>query len=149
MSNTKIQCKNEEHSFGVWPAREKVSTTLCLVSMGGGKVGLTYESTFSGVKDGSVQGGPIEVPGNLQRVINDSPKVTITVTEYQNTGTYASIHVEITVDIPVLGTKTIYSQTLGGNYSAQMNGWSSALTSFSKAVAPPATDREREAGRAS
>lgn len=131
--NTDIQCKTEKHSFGF--GAEKVSTTLCLVNMGAGKVGLRYESKFSGIKDGDVSGGPIEIDGNLEKTIHNDPKVAITVSGYQNTGSYASMHVKIVVDGPFpIGKVTIYDQTLGGNFQAQATGWAVALDSVANSL---------------
>lgn len=131
---TRIQCKTQSESYGF--GAEKVSTTLCLVHMGGAKVGLTYESEFSGIKSGQVSGGPIEVDGNIARDVNPDPKVTISVSGYENTGSHASMHVSITVAIPLplVGTKTIYSQTLAGDYTPGVAGWAPVLEAVAGAT---------------
>lgn len=131
---SQIDCKSESHSYGALFAKEKVTTNICLVNMGAKKVGLTYESKFSGIKSGDVHGGPFEVDDNMSKTLNNSPKVQLAISGYQNTGSYASMHVKITVDIPVLGTKTIYDKTLGGNYSASSTGWATALASVAETV---------------
>lgn len=126
MSYTIIDQKTEKHNFGVWPVTETVTTTLSLVNMGSGKFGLTYDSGFSGVKKGHVSGGPYEVTGNENIVVNENPKVVATISNFNKTESYISMHEKITVDIPIIGTKTIYDQTIGGEYSSE-TGWTVAL----------------------
>lgn len=135
MSNyTVIDQKVEEHSYGLWPIKEKITTTIALVNLGSKKVGLTYDAEFSGIKDGHVNGGPAEIDGNMTQIINENPKVELVIAQYQNTGSYASMNVQITVDMPVLGTHAIFNQTLGGSYSAAGTGWQVALKSAAAAV---------------
>ena len=133
MDYTVISEKTESHTFGVWPVKEKVTTTMSLVNMGNGQLGLSYESTFSGIKEGDVKGGPEEIDGDVEKVVNDSPKVVVAVSEFNKASNYASMHVEISVEIPVIGTEQIYSQTLGGSYSED-TGWSVAIARASSAI---------------
>ena len=118
MSNTVIDKKTETHKFGGWIASESVTTTISLVNMGDGKFGLSYDSKFSGVKDGHVQGGPFAVDGNKNIKVHSSPDVHLTISKFDKTSSTISMNVDITVDIPVLGTKTIFDQTLSGTYAA-------------------------------
>lgn len=127
MSNTIIDKKTDNHNFGSWPVKETVSTTLFLANMGSGKIGLSYDCKFSGVKNGHVQGVPIEVTENKNIVVNDSPKVTLIISNFNKTETYVSLHVKITVLF--MGTKTIYNETLGGEYTSE-SGWALALASL-------------------
>jgi len=122
MSYTVIDKKTEHHDFGVWPVKISIDATLALVNMGNGTLGLSYDCVFRGAKSGHVQGGPIQVDGNMTKVVNENPKVLAIISGYQKTPTYASTHVQITVDIPVIGTKTLFDSTLGGNIPAE-NAW--------------------------
>ena len=126
MSYTVIDKKAELHTYGVWPVKEKVSTTLTLLNLDSGQIGASYDSEFGGVKNGHVQGGPIVVDGDKTAVVNESPKVTVVVSQFNKTPSYISMHIAITVDIPVIGTETIYSQTLGGHYDG-LSGWAAAI----------------------
>ena len=132
MSSTVIDSKTESHSFGFWPVKEKVETTLSLVNMGQGKTGGNYNSKFSGVKSGHVSGGPIEISKNETKVVNPSPKVEVIVSNFSKTDTEVSMHIKITVDIPVIGTETIYSQTLGGKYNREVVGWNAVVGDVDK-----------------
>ncbi|ADQ80270.1 hypothetical protein Palpr_2134 [Paludibacter propionicigenes WB4] len=122
MSYTVIDKKAEHHSFGVWPVKINVDTTLTLVKQENDHLGISYDCVFSGVKSGHVQGGPIQVDGDMTKVVNDNPKVLVIISGYQKTAAYASMHVKITVDAPVIGTITIFDSTLGGNIPAG-NAW--------------------------
>ncbi|CAD6876888.1 hypothetical protein [Methylomonas fluvii] len=97
--------------------------------MGNGKIGVSYDSVFSGVKSGHVQGGPIEINGDITKVVNDSPRVAVIVSQFNKSPNYISMHIAITVDIPVIGTQTLYSQTLGGHYDA-ITGWTVAISNI-------------------
>ena len=131
MSNTVIDSKTDKRKFGFWPVTETVTTTLTLVNLGAGRVGINYHSKFSGVKDGEVSGGPIEVSGDIEKVVNQSPKVTVIVSQFNKTSNYISMHVKIVVDIPVIGSETIYSKTLGGDLGAE-TGFAVALDGVKK-----------------
>ncbi|HSZ33250.1 MAG TPA: hypothetical protein VK772_08060, partial [Puia sp.] len=52
---------------------------------------------------------------------NADPLVTVTISEFADSGTNISIHVMIRVAIPVIGTRTIFDETLAGHYSATSN----------------------------
>lgn len=117
MANAIIASKTDDKTFGAWPLKEKISTTITLLQTGSDAFGLAYQAVYSGIKSGSVSGGPYAVSGNLNKVVNQSPKVTLIVSNYSDTGSYISMRVIITVDIPVIGTETIFDETLGGSYS--------------------------------
>lgn len=125
MSSTVIDSKTQSHKFGVWPFTETVTTTLKLVEISSGTFGIIYDSKYSGIKDGHVGGGPIPISGNGSYEVNKSPKVEVIVTNYSDDGSSISMNIKITVDIPVLGTKTIFDATLGGAYS--LGGWESMV----------------------
>ncbi len=125
-SNTVIDSKTDKHSFGFWKAKEEVTTTITLVHMGGGQFGLSYDCEFSGIKSGHVSGGPYPVSGNMHKVLHNSPQVVLTISNFDETSTTISMKVTITVDIPVIGNKTIYDETLGGAYTSGA-GWDIAL----------------------
>ncbi len=133
MSYTTIDTRTQSHSFDVLFVHEDVNTTMSLVNMGDGKLGLIYDSHFSGIKSGHVHGGPITVEGNIDKVVHDSPKVSVIIIGFNQTASYVSMHVTIEVDIPVLGSKTIFSKTLGGAYQTT-TGWAAALTEFNQVL---------------
>ena len=135
MSNSVIDSKTQEHSFGFWPVTEKVKTTLTLVEIDPGNFGITYVASYSGVKDGNVSGGPVSIPGNGNYKVNDDPEVVVKVSNYSESDTYISMHIVITVAIPVLGTKTIFDATLGGEYG--LSGWSAMVSHISKISQKP------------
>lgn len=122
MNYTVIDSKTESHSYGFWKASENVKTTISLLNMGGGKVGLSYSASYSGLETGTVQGGPFEVDGDETKKVHDSPEVDVVISQYEKGENHVSTHVAITVDIPVIGKQTIYSETLAGNYSVT-TGW--------------------------
>ncbi|MDY0321396.1 MAG: hypothetical protein WHU93_02165 [Arcobacteraceae bacterium] len=126
MAFTVIDSKTESQSYGGFPVSEKVKTTLQLLNMGDGNIGLSYDSSFSGVKSGQVHGGPIAINGNEDKVVNQTPRIVVSISEFNKSKSYASMHVRIVVDIPVLGNKTIYNQTLGGHYE-ESTGWAVAM----------------------
>lgn len=131
MSNIVIDSKTESHSFGALFAKEKVKTTISLVKMANAKFGLSYNSEFSGIKDGHVSGGPYEVSGNENLTAHDSPKVMLIISNYTVTAESISMNVEITVDIPVIGSETIYNETLSGTNTSG-KPWSSIMEHFSQ-----------------
>ncbi|MBS7564181.1 hypothetical protein KHS38_07165 [Mucilaginibacter sp. Bleaf8] len=118
MANSVIDTKTDKHTFGVWPVKETVTTTLSLILTGPDTFGLNYQAQYSGIKSGTVSGGPYAVSGNGSFVVNDNPKVTVTISNYSDSGSYISMHIQITVDIPVIGTETIFDETLGGPYGS-------------------------------
>ncbi|MBD7912848.1 MULTISPECIES: hypothetical protein [Clostridium] len=126
-----IDSKTEKHTYGTLFLKETVTTTLTLLYTGSTTTyGLNYDSKFSGIKDGHVQGGPISVSDNITVVVNANPKVTVIISEFNNNieNHYISLHVIIKVDIPIIGEETIYDQTLGGKYNPDKTGWEVALS---------------------
>lgn len=122
MNYTVIDSKTDKHTYGTWPAKETVETTISLVEMDDGNFGLKYDSKFSGIKSGHVQGGPYQVDGNMEIKVNDNPKVMLIISNYNKTEEIIVMSVKITVNIPVIGTKTIFNETLSGNYTSN-TGW--------------------------
>lgn len=120
MSNTVIDRKKESHSFGFWPAKEEVTTTITLIKNENDTFGILYESRFEGIKDGHVSGGPYEINGNESRVVNNSPKVKLIISNYYKSENTITMTVKITVDIPVIGTETIYKKTLSGDWGSMV-----------------------------
>ena len=122
MSNTVIESKTYSHHFGLWPASEKVKTTMNLMKMPDGMFCLSYVSKFSGIKDGHVSGGPYEITGNVEIIAQQNPKVLLQVSGYHKTASTISMNVSVIADIPVMGTHTIYSKSLCGTYSPKSAG---------------------------
>lgn len=115
-----IDSKTEKHSYNAFFSKENVETTLALIyTESTNSIGIGYYSKFSGIKEGHVQGGPIAVSGNITVVVNPNPKVTVIINQFHDdiSNNYISLHVTITVDIPMLSKKTVYNQTLGGKYN--------------------------------
>ncbi|MBD0258305.1 MAG: hypothetical protein ICV83_21535 [Cytophagales bacterium] len=81
--------------------------------------GITYNVVYTGVKDGNVTGGPAPITGNGSNVVNQNPKVTVTVSNYTDSGQAISMHINVQVDAPKLGTITIFDDDLSGPYSNQ------------------------------
>lgn len=117
-----IQNKTDKHQFGVWPVAESVTTIITLIYTDSKTFAIDYDCTFSGVKSGHVQGGPISVFGNTTVIVNQNPEVKVTITQFNNdtSRNYISLHIKIEVNIPVIGWKTIFDETLGGDYN--LNG---------------------------
>lgn len=115
MKNKVICQKTETNSYGIWPAKESVTTTISLINAGNGTVGLSYDCSFNGVKSGHVHGGPYPVSKDENIVVNDSPEVHVIISEFNNTGSYVTLCMELVVNIPVIGSKTIYKQILEGS----------------------------------
>ncbi|WP_221801925.1 hypothetical protein [Oceanobacter mangrovi] len=120
MSNAVIDKKSEKNSFGFLTMKAHVDTTLTLVEMEEGKTGVLYETVFSGLKDGRMNGGPFVISKNTTRQVNDSPEVNVIVSEFDKQQDAVSMRITITVDIPVLGKQTIYNQTLAGKCTSQV-----------------------------
>lgn len=117
MSYPVIASKTDNNNWFI----EKCSVTLTLVQMSPAdpKFGLSYSADWSGVKKGNTAGGPYPVAGNGTTVVNQDPKVTLIVSDYTDTGSTISMHVEVTVDAGgVIGTKTVFDDTLSGSYPA-------------------------------
>lgn len=116
MANTLIDTKTEIHTFGVWPLKETVTTTIQLYKLEIGGFGASYSVLYSGVKDGDVAGGPIPIQGNMIQEISPDPsvKVKVTVSEYLDSRTTVSMHITAEVTVSEYGTKMIFNQTLGG-----------------------------------
>lgn len=130
MSNSVIDSKTQSFDFGFWPFKEKVTTTLDLVEISAGKFGVNYKAVYSGLKDGTVSGGPAMIPSDGTYIVNEDPKVAVIVTNYSDSGAYISMNIQITVDIPVIGTETIFDGTLGGAYGSP--GWAGIVNHISK-----------------
>ena len=119
MSQNIIDTKSERHSYKVFFTQEDIRTILSLVYMGNNSFALNYNSWFSGVKAGHVQGGPISISGNTRIKVNNNPAVFVTVSHFNSDlqNHSISLHVTINVNIPMIGPKIIYNQTLGGHYT--------------------------------
>ena len=114
MSHAVIDKKSEKTSFGFLTMKAKVDTTLTLVELEAGQVGVLYEAVFSGIKDGRVNGGPMVISKNTTKQVNDSPEVNVVVSNFDKQADAVAMHITITVDVPMLGKQTIYNQTLAG-----------------------------------
>lgn len=114
-----IDKKSDSHSFGRWPLKEQIDTTLTLVETDPGVFGLYYEVNYSGIRGGNAQGGPIAVSGNVSSRVTEKPvPVDVQVSNYSNdTATSTiSMHITIIAHSGVIGDVTLYDQTLGGKY---------------------------------
>jgi hypothetical protein len=114
-----IDKKSDNHSFGVWPVKEQINTTLTLVETNPGVFGIYYEVNYSGVRGGNAQGGPIALSGNISSRVTESPvPVDVQVSNYSNDTATSTISMHITViaHSGVIGDITLYDQTLGGKY---------------------------------
>lgn len=132
MGYSVIDSRTEKTSFGLGAL--KVQTTLTLVKMDEGGFGILYSADYSGMKEGHVTGGPASLPsGNARVVVNASPEVVLIITNYVDSGSTISMHVQVTVAVPVLGTKTIFNNTLGGRYSLS-NPWEDLVASFPESL---------------
>jgi len=97
-----------------------------LVNLGGEKFGIQYRSKFFGIKDGDVVGEPIQVNRDTIKIVHNDPEVKIIISNYSKGSNHISMHIKINVDIPVIGEKTMYDKTLGGDYLRSI-GWEAAL----------------------
>ncbi|MDS0527350.1 hypothetical protein NNC19_16795 [Clostridium sp. SHJSY1] len=112
-----IDSKTEKHSYAALFAKENIETTLTLIyTESSGSFRVNYDSKFSGIKEGHIQGGPIDISGNTSIVVNNNPKVSVIISQfhYDIPNNYISLHITITVDIPIIGNQIIYNQTLSG-----------------------------------
>jgi hypothetical protein len=108
-----IDSKTESHDYFV----EKVSTTLTLLETASDQFGIDYNATYSGIfGSGSVQGGPITVSQNGSWIINDNPRITVSVSNYSDDKGNRLVSMHITIHVDVLGGINIFDQTLGGKY---------------------------------
>jgi|SRR5580692_11271050 hypothetical protein len=118
MANPIIDTKTDKNTFGSI-LKETISATISLVETAPGQFGLNYQFLYSGIKSGSSSSdAPIVVTANGTYIANPSPKVTYTIAGYTDTGNSISMQVTIMVDIPALGTKTVFNETLSGPYGA-------------------------------
>ena len=121
MTNTVIDSKTQSKTFGLWPAKETVTTTLNLLELSAENppsFGISYDVSYSGIKDGHIVGGPINVQGNGTYVVNENPRVVVTISNYSLSGNLISFHIVINVTAPVIGDITIFDGTLGGPYGS-------------------------------
>lgn len=133
MSTTVIASKTQKVKFGFWPVKEEVTTTLQLVNLGKGNFAIDYYSRFTGIKDGNTKGGPIRILGNTEELVNAHPEVKVTVKNFSTQERHVSMHIIIAVDIPFIGMKTIYDQTLGGTFE-HIAGWQLSLANLEAAM---------------
>jgi len=116
MTNSIIATKTEENNFGNFLFKEKIITELTLVQTDLDKFGINYQIVFTGAKDGSTNGGPMVISKNEIFQANADPLVTVTISEYEDSGATISMHILIRVALPVLGTKSIFDGILAGPY---------------------------------
>ncbi len=115
MANSVIDSKTDKHSYVL--GAEKVSTTLTLIETSPGNFGISYKSKYSGIKSGSVHGGPIAVSGDINKKVHSNPDVTVVVSNYSKSSAHISMHIKIEVDTgTIIGKVTIFDDTLGGKY---------------------------------
>ena len=111
-----IDSKYQETSFG---AGGKTRTTMNLIEVGPDKFGLSYDVAYTtSIFDSwhHSSGGPFDVSGNTSTVVNETPKVTVTVSNYSDDRKNHLISMHVVIDVSIIGV--IYDQTLGGRYGA-------------------------------
>jgi hypothetical protein len=118
MSYTVIDSKEESHLYLL--VGQKVSTEVSLLNMGSGEIGLSYTFYYSGIESGAAYSGPELVSGNTSQIFKEDSKVTCTVSQFNQTDDYVSMHVKIVVDLE--GSHTIYNQSLSGYYDNNQTG---------------------------
>ena len=116
MSTTVIDTKTEKRTFKAMLLKEHIDTTIALEQLANGAFGLSYNCHFYGVKAGKQSGGPFELTGNVRSAVQEHPTVILVVSNFQQTAQHIRMDVAITIDFPIVGTKTIYNQTLEGQY---------------------------------
>jgi hypothetical protein len=110
-----IDTEVEYHAFGF--GVEKITTTLTLLELTPGKFGMDYEFQYSGKETGdSKSPAPVAINQNCMVTAETNPTVIYTVANYSDSGTYVSMQITITIDMGILGTKTVFDKTLGGKY---------------------------------
>jgi hypothetical protein len=114
MGNDVIDSKTDVRDFGSL-IHVNISTTLTLAQTGPGQRGILYEIAYSGIKSGNVTGGPLPVQGEGCFQPHEDPPVTVTVSEYADVGSSITMRIHIQVQIPILGSKTIFDQILSGS----------------------------------
>lgn len=117
MAHQIIAQKVDKRKFTALLMKEYIDTTLQLVHLPDDKFGISYQCHFYGVKEGKRSGGPFEVSGNAKSSVQQNPEVVLEVCNFQKTDCAISMDILITIDLPIVGTKTIYDQTLGGSYT--------------------------------
>lgn len=113
-----IDKQTDQHDFGIWHLREHISVTLILLETAPDIFAVSYDVSYSGVKDGHVSGGPFPVDGNGTHVVNQNPKVTVAFSNWSEdkANHLISTHCNISVDAHVLGNITVFDKTIGGKY---------------------------------
>ena len=110
--NVVIDRKSQKVTFGLWPIKEDIETTMTLVQMEDGGCGLIYDAEYSGVKKWHATGGPIKVSGNQTATVNEDPPIRVTISDWSETDQRISARVKITVEF--MGNHTLYNQILVG-----------------------------------
>jgi len=116
MENDVIDSKTDVRDFGSL-IHVNIATKLTLAHTGPGQRGILYEITYTGIKSGNVAGGPLPVKGEGCFQPHEDPPVTVTVSEYADVGSSITMRIHIQVQIPILGSKTIFDQILSGSCS--------------------------------
>jgi len=113
-----IDKQTDQHNFEVLRVRGHISVTLILLETAPDTFAVNYEASYSGMKDGHLSGGPFPVNGNGTHVVNQNPKVTVTLSNWSDdkANHLISAHCKISVDVPVLGNTTVFDKTIGGKY---------------------------------
>ena len=129
MSYTVINTKIDKTSFAF--GAKKVITTISLVNMGSGKVGLTYDADYSGMASGHVASDKaIEIDGNKTQKVHNNPEVDVIISNYEKTSVHVLMHIKVTVNYA--RKHTIFDETLEGNYTAE-TGWGALFEELKKA----------------
>jgi hypothetical protein len=112
-----IDYKCEAHNYWF----EKTNVCLSLAETASDQFALYYTANYSGVANGSISGGPVAVNGNGVHVVNPTPRVTVTISNYSDNKASKTISLHVAVAVQYGATYTVFDQTLGGKYG--IDGW--------------------------
>lgn len=126
-----IDKKTQKVRFGYWPFQDRIKTTLTLVGLGNGNFDLHYSSQFNALKIGKIENIEIPENGSITKRVNGNPEIEVDISNYSPTKKYIALHIKINVEIPGLGTQTIYNQILG-NYNISSKSQEISMTNIRK-----------------
>ncbi len=108
--------KTQKVTFGYWPLQESIKTTIQLVSNGDHYYDIYFSSEYEGIKTGVIKNIEIKPCKPVRTRINGNPEIEMFISKINSsTDNYTAIHIRINAEIRVLGTQTIYDQTLGAD----------------------------------
>ncbi|WP_025743938.1 hypothetical protein [Aquimarina pacifica] len=128
ISNTKTQ----KVKFGYWPLQESIKTTIQLVSNGDNFYSIYYSSECKGIGTGVIENITVPACRSIKTRINGNPEIEMHISNLSpSSDNLMAIHIRIDAEIRVLGTQTIYDQTLGTNdISIKNNKFLKSITEY-------------------